>query len=205
MQLLFSYEVSESKRSCYFGVFFFWILGGGQKIYGSCNQPIHDQIHAHYIIPSLYWACVQNEGDTFGTGEGGYVHFGLVLLLSLGNVSMISCLGCLQTFNLQSTLPCGQFGHLTTFFSCFSFLVITPFSIFRSTKQFYLDLNFHTKWTKLFSKMGFPFLCSSYTACHRKSYHSFINGVLSFLSISPSMFSCLSSWWLIADLIDWQM
>lgn len=58
---------------------------------------------------------MQNEGDTFGTGEGGCIGFGLFLLLMLRNGSIVSCFGCSQTFNLQSILPCGQFGHLSAF------------------------------------------------------------------------------------------
>lgn len=90
---------------------------------------------------------MQNEGDTFGTGEGGCVAFGLFLHLMLGNDSIVSGLGYSRTFNLQSILPCGQFGHLAAFcpVAAFPFWLLPSFSIFRSTKQFYLALNFHTK------------------------------------------------------------
>lgn len=133
--------------------------------------------------------------------------FWFVPAFMLGYGSVISCLGCSQNFNLQSIVPCGKFGHLSAFcpVAVFPSWLLPPFSIFSSTKQFYLALLLHIKWTEHFSKMCFPFLCSSYTACHRRSYQTFINGVLIVLSVSPSMFSCLSSWWLIVDLIDRQI
>lgn len=125
----------------------------GQKPHRSCNQSICCQRHPHCIIPSLYWAFVQNEEEAFDKGEGADVGFDLFLLLLLEHSSVISYLGWIQDFYFAVCIILWSVWSFICILcrSSFSSLVVTHLSISRSTKsRSNWAFNFHSKWRWVF-------------------------------------------------------